>query len=123
MGAILKKRKVNVNFMIYSSGYRKHEGRKSVKYDKSRKIEYTWRGNIGNFVFLFFFFACYFVPLAIPYLGFSFVYYSSCFLLIMAVSGSKRKAKTFKDEEYFISAVPTNQVGYSVLVTFKCLHR
>ncbi|GFY85540.1 putative DEAD-box ATP-dependent RNA helicase 29 [Actinidia rufa] len=25
------------------------------------------------------------------------------------VSGSKRKAKTFKDEEYFISAVPTNQ--------------
>ncbi|GMP79638.1 hypothetical protein CsSME_00035106 [Camellia sinensis var. sinensis] len=25
------------------------------------------------------------------------------------VSGSKRKAKTFKDDEYFISAVPTNQ--------------
>ena len=26
-------------------------------------------------------------------------------------SSSKRKAKTFKDEEYFISSVPTNRVG------------
>ena len=40
-------------------------------------------------------------------------------------SGSKRKAKTFKDEEYFISSVPTNHVGYlslmpsNVLLTFQ----
>ncbi|KAE9459068.1 hypothetical protein C3L33_09019, partial [Rhododendron williamsianum] len=32
------------------------------------------------------------------------------------VSGSKRKAKTFKDEEFFISAVPTNQLGASISV-------
>ncbi|KAL6527520.1 putative DEAD-box ATP-dependent RNA helicase 29 [Orobanche gracilis] len=30
-------------------------------------------------------------------------------MIIVAVSGSKRKAQSFKDDEYFISSVPTNQ--------------
>lgn len=32
-------------------------------------------------------------------------------LYIPAVSGSKRKAKSFRDDEFFISSIPTNQVG------------
>ena len=46
------------------------------------------------------------------------------FLLILHVDlfwmlearGSKRKAKNFKDEEYYISSVPTNRVCYNVLL-------
>lgn len=35
---------------------------------------------------------------------------------MIGCSGSKRKAKTFKDEEYFISSVPTNRVGSLTLM-------
>ena len=36
---------------------------------------------------------------------------------MLEVCGSKRKAKSFKDEEYFISSVPTNHVGYTSFVS------
>lgn len=34
------------------------------------------------------------------------------------VRGSKRKAKSFKDDEYYISSIPTNQVGFSSFINY-----
>ena len=39
-------------------------------------------------------------------------WYLVIFSLVSAAIGSKRKPESFKDEDYYISSIPKNQVGH-----------
>lgn len=47
------------------------------------------------------------------------IFYLNCYWMVTGARGTKRKAENFKDDEYFISSIPSNHVRSSWIVSLE----